>query len=552
MTLAMVTFASAADRKASTSDAPDIIFLNGDIYTQSAPGRAQAMAVREGRILAIGSNDDIRKLKRDHTKVVDLGGHFVMPGFNDAHLHLAAGGREMLQVDLIGVKSLAQMQQRIAAAAKTTPPGDWIIGGGWDHTLWPGEKLPTRQDIDAVTGDHPAVFTRVDSHIAVANTAALKATGMLAKIPDPPGGKIDRDQNGEATGIVRETARAELMAQAPRPSLSLRRHGIELALAEASRWGITSIQDYSEWEDFLVYEDLEQEGKLPIRISEWLTFNEPLDLLEKHRAQHSAEDAMLHTAMLKAFMDGSLGSRTAALLAPYSDDPGNSGIPQYDQVKLNRMAVERSAAGFQLGFHAIGDRAVQMALDAFAAAERDAREHDRWRDFRFRIEHDQVVAPDQFAQFRKLGVIASVQPCHLLTDMNWAMERIGPERAKTSYPWKEFLDNGVRLAFGTDFPVEPLNPFRGIYAAVTRANEAGTKEYFPEQKLTIQQALAAYTTGPAYAQFAEKDKGTLAPGMLADFVVLDRDLTKIAPPEILKTQVLRTVVGGKTVYEGGR
>jgi len=315
------------------------------------------------------------------------------------------------------------------------------------------------------------------------------------------------------------------------------------------RWGITSIQDNSDWEDFLVYEDLERESKLTLRVSEWIMFNQPLELLQKHRAQHPAEDAMLHTTMLKAFMDGSLGSRTAALFAPYSDDPGNSGIPQYDQATLNRMAVERSTAGFQLGFHAIGDRAAQMALDALAEVERDARQNDRLRDFRFRIEHDQVITPDQFAQYRKLGVIASVQPCHLLTDMNWVIERIGSERAKTSYPWKEFLDNGVRLAFGTDFPVEPLNPFRGVYAAVTRKNEAGTKEYFPEQKVTIEQALAAYTTGAAYAQFAEKEKGTLAAGMFADFVVLDRDLTRVAPPEILKTQVLRTVVGGKTVYE---
>jgi len=237
------------------------------------------------------------------------------------------------------------------------------------------------------------------------------------------------------------------------------------------------------------------------------------------------------------------------LLAPYSDDPGNSGLPQYEQDTLNRMAVERAAAGFQLGFHAIGDRAAQLALDAFAAAERNAKENNRTRDFRFRIEHDQVIAPGQVARYRELGVIASVQPSHLLTDMHWVVERIGPERSKTSYPWKTFLDNGVRLAFGTDYPVEPINPFRGIYSAVTRMNEAGTKSYFPEQKLTIEQALAAYTTGAAYAQVAEKEKGTLAPGMLADFVVLDRDLTKVAPPEMLKTRVLRTVVGGKSVYE---
>ncbi len=533
----------------SSKDAPDIIFVNGDIYTQAIPARAQAMAIRNGRIIAVGSNDDIRKLKQSHTEVVDLGGHFVMPGFNDAHVHLAAGGQEYLQVDLVGVKSLAEMQQRIAEHAKTTPPGDWIVGRGWDHTLWVGETLPTRQDIDKVTANHPALFVRVDGHIGVANTAALQAAGVLNKTPDPPGGKIDRDSQGVATGILRETVKDMMLAQVPRPSLAQRRKGIELALAEAARSGLTSIQDNSEWEDFLVYEDLEKEGKLTVRVSEWLMFNEPLPLLQEHRAQHPADDPMLHTAMLKGFMDGSLGSRTAALMAPYADDPGNSGIPQYEQSTLNRMAVERSAAGFQLGFHAIGDRAAQMALDAFAEAERNAHENHRERDFRFRIEHDQVIDPGQIAQYRKLGVIASVQPNHLLTDMNWVVERIGEQRAKKSYPWKDFLDQGVRIAFGTDYPVEPLTPFRGLYAAVTRKNEAGTKEFFPEQKLTIQQALAAYTTGSAYAQFAEKQKGTLAPGMLADFVVLDRDLTKVTPPEILKTQVLRTVVGGKTVYQ---
>ncbi len=540
---------SAGSVNSSDRQGPDLIFLNGDIYTQANPPRAQAIAVAKGRVIAVGSNDDIRKLKGSNTQVVDLGGHFVMPGFNDAHVHLAAGGMLLLEVDLIGVKSLAEMQQRIAEHVKTTPAGDWIIGRGWDHTIWPSDKLPTRQDIDPLTGDHPAIFVRVDGHIGVANTAALKAVGYFAKVPDPHGGKIDRDASGEPTGIVRETAKDLFCSQAPRPSLALRRRGIELALANAARWGITSIQDNSDWEDFLVYEELEQQGKLTARISEWLMFNEPLDVLEKHRAHHPAADPMLHTAMLKGFMDGSLGSRTAALLTPYSDDPGNTGLPQYEQATLNRMAVERAAADFQLGFHAIGDGAAQMALDAFAEVVRDAHQNHRERDFRFRIEHDQVIDPNQFEQYRKLGVIASVQPNHLLTDMHWAIERIGPERAKTSYPWKTFLDSGVRLAFGTDYPVEPITPFRGIYAAVTRKNEAGTQEYFPQQKLTIEQALAAYTTGAAYAQFAEKEKGTLAPGMLADFVVLDRDLTKVAPSEILQTQVLRTVVGGKTVYE---
>jgi predicted amidohydrolase YtcJ len=555
MVLSLVTlntYASPDLAKTSREGPPDTIFVNGDIYTQATPPRVQAMAVRDGRILAVGTNEDVRKLKGARTQLVDLGGHFVMPGFNDAHVHLEHAGLELLSVDLRGTQSLQEMQQRIAASAKTAVPGEWLVGGGWDQTLWTDGKLPTRQDIDSVSGGHPAVFSRVDGHIAIANTAGLKAGGVTPQTQAPEGGKIDHDANGEPTGILRETARGLVESKIPPPSRSRIRRAAELALADAARWGITSAQDNSSWEAFLVYEDLEREGKLTLRISEWLTFNDPLSLLETHRAHHPADDPMLHTAMLKGFMDGSLGSRTAALLAPYSDDPGNSGLPQYEQDKLNRMAIERTLAGFQIGFHAIGDRAVQMALDAFAEAERSAKENHQTRDFRFRIEHDQVVTSGQLTQYKTLGVVASVQPNHLLTDMHWVMERIGTERAKTSYPWKEFLDDGIPLAFGTDYPVEPITPFRGLYAAVTRQNEAGTSSYFPEQKLTIEQAIAAYTTGSAYAQFAEKGKGTLSPGMLADFVVLDRDLTNVAPPEILKTRVLRTVVGGTTVYESGK
>ncbi len=533
---------------------PDTIFVNGDIYTQATPARVQAIAVLDGRIVAVGTNDDISRLKGSHTQVIDLGGHFVMPGFNDAHCHLQSGGFEQMNINLVGAKSLAEMQQRIAARARTSAPGDWIIGDGWDHTLWPGQQLPTRQDIDGVTGGHPAIFVRVDGHIAVANSAALEAAGITAKTVPPQGGAIDHDAQGQPTGIIRESAQGLVFSKVPPPTTAQRRRAAELALADAARSGVTSAQDNSDWDQFLVYEELEREGKLTLRISEWLRFKDSVALLKEHRAHHPASDPMLHTTMLKGFMDGSLGSRTAALLAPYSDDPRNSGLPQYTQAELNPMAVERAAAGFQMGFHAIGDRAAQMALDAFAAAESNLQAKDLPggkdpQQLRLRIEHDQVIAPDQFAQFRKLSVIASVQPNHLLTDMNWAEERIGPVRAKTSYPWKEFLDNGVRIAFGTDYPVEPITPFRGVYAAVTRENEAGTKSYFPEQKLKIEQALAAYTTGSAYAEFMEKEKGTLAPGMLADFVVLDRNLTKVAPPEILKTKVLRTVVGGKTVYE---
>jgi predicted amidohydrolase YtcJ len=480
-----------------------------------------------------------------------------MPGFNDAHLHLANAGFEKLNVNLVGAKSLAEMQGRIAERAQAAPAGEWILGRGWDHTMWQGRKLPARQDLDAVTGEHPAYFVRVDGHIGIANSAALKAAGVTKDTEPPAGGSIDQDANGEPTGIVRESAQELITSKIPPPSAAQRRRGLELAFQDAVAHGITSVQDNSPWEDFLVMEDMEREGALPIRVSEWLNFRDPVETLRQHRAHHPNTDSMLHTGMLKGYMDGSLGSRTAALLSPYADDAHNTGLPQYKQDELNDMADKRVRAGFQLGFHAIGDAAAEMALQAFEFAERGIREDELKHpstsqssdDFRFRIEHDQVVTAEQVPRYAKLGVIASVQPNHLLTDMNWAEERIGAERAKHSYPWADYFKNKVILAFGTDYPVEPITPFRGMYAAVTRKNEAGTKTYFSEQKLTIDQVIAAYTTGAAYAEFDEKDKGSLQAGMLADFVVLDRDLTRVAPEEILKTTVLRTVVGGKTVYD---
>ncbi|HEY1526730.1 MAG TPA: amidohydrolase [Candidatus Angelobacter sp.] len=560
MVLTMASLSSAQQPQSSA----DVIFVNGDIYlgaphieirvSEGKPpvrprvpsnGRAQALAVASGNIIAAGTNEEIQKLKGPKTQVIDLGGHFVMPGFNDAHVHLGSGGFEKLNVDLVGSKSLDDMKQRIAARVKTAGPGEWIVGRGWDHTLWAEQKTPTQADIDSVTVDHPAIFNRVDGHIAIANSAALKVAGITAQSPDPHGGKIDRDEKGEPTGILRETAMGLVATKIPPPTMAQRRKAAELALEDAARSGITSAQDNSDWEDFLTYEQMEKEGKLTLRISEWLPFDAPAEQLLHMRQHHSQEDAMLHTGMLKGFMDGSLGSRTAAMLAPYNDDPKNSGIPRYEQDKLNAMAAERANDSFQIGFHAIGDRGARMALDAFAYAIQKSNK----KNLRFRIEHDQVVAPEDFKKYKDLGVIASVQPNHLLTDMNWAEAHIGAERAKHSYPWKEFEANRIPLAFGTDYPVEPITPFRGLYAAITRKNEAGTKEYYPEQKLTIGHAIYAYTIGAAYAEFAEEKKGQLTPGMLADFVVLDRDITKVPPPEILKTRVLRTVVGGKTVYE---
>lgn len=356
-------------RDAASSRKVEVVFVNGNVLTGAglASGTQQqvsALAIRDGVITAVGSDDEISKLRTPKTIVIDLHKAFVMPGFNDAHIHLASGGFEKLNVDLVGVSSLQEMKDRIAARVKTANPGECIRGRGWDHTKWQEQVLPTRDDLDAETGGHPATFTRVDGHIAVANSAALKIARINKDTRcDSEGGKIDRDANGDATGILREGAGDAVYSAIPKRSMAQRRKAIELALAEATRFGLTSVQDNSGWDDFLVYEELEREGKLTVRITEWLPFDAPLDELKKRRAHHDGNDPMLHTGMLKGFLDGSLDSRTAALLQPYSDDPGNSGLPQYDQTKLNGMTEERVAAGFQVGFHAIGDRGVEMALD---------------------------------------------------------------------------------------------------------------------------------------------------------------------------------------------
>jgi len=540
----------------------DVIFFHANVYTGvpantpfSSILREEAIAVKGDRILAVGKTLDIQKFKGPQTQMVDLGGRFTMPGFNDAHLHLDDAGQTKLSVDLTGVKSLDELRTKVANKVGTSRAGEWILGSGWDETLWPVKVTPTRWDLDEVSSGHPVFLVRIDGHIAVANTRALQLGSVTLASRDPQGGHIDRNQNGEVTGILRETAQDAVEGVVPKPTHQQRRQGLELALADLAEHGVTSAQDYSpNWESFQIYEELEKEGKLTARISEWLPFDDSMDELNRKRSSHSQSDLMLHTGLLKGFMDGSLGSHTAAMLEPYADDPKNSGIPRYDPVKLNDMTKERVLAGFQIGFHAIGDKGVQMALDAFVEAQKAAKEaHVKGAnggdEFRLRVEHAQVTTPAEIAQFKQLKVIASMQPNHLLPDMRWAQDRLGPKRAATSYAWLAFLNKSVGLAFGTDYPVEPVTPFRGIYAAVTRKSENGKQEYFPDQRLTIDQAMAAYTAGSAFAEFQEKEKGKLVAGMLADFVVLDRDLTASSPEKILQTKVLRTVVGGKTVYE---
>ena len=592
---------------------PDLIFFNGVIYTgvgmeTDKPETVQAIAIGGGKVLAVGTTEAVTKLAGPNTHLRDLdtasNSTFIFPGINDAHVHLGMAGRTKLNVDLTGVKSLAEMLAKIQTFAADAPAGQWLTGGNWDHTLWAAKILPTRQDLDKVTGDHPTFLSRIDGHIAIANTAALKAAGITGKTVPPQGGAIDLDSNGEPTGILRESAQGLIEKVIPPPSHDQRRRGDQLAIADALSHGVTSVQDFSDWEDFLVYEELEKEGNLNLRISEWLPFKSPILDLIRMRNHHDASDPMLHTGFLKGFMDGSLGSRTAALNAPYADDPANTGLPQYTQDQLDKMAIERAQFGFQLGFHAIGDKATAMALNAFTLAQqsqgqmlpenmpwfqpngcRPESQYQIWDEKfpcpkgtppskppanspsqcklkdgspcypnlaglppRNRIEHAQVVDPADIPRFKELGVIASMQPSHLLTDMNWAESRLGPQRAAYSYAWKAFLDAGVPLAFGTDYPVEPITPMRGLYAAVTRMNEAGTRTYFPENRITRGQALYAYTQGSAYAEFAEKRKGKLLPGYDADFILVDSDLYKVAAPAILHAVVEGTYVAGREVF----
>jgi predicted amidohydrolase YtcJ len=550
LSTALMTFERGQATEKHVSEPPHLVLVNGVIYTgDPARPRAEAIAIQGERIVAVGSNREIRALAGAKARVVDLHGRFAMPGFNDAHIHLANGGQARLQIDFEGVKSLAEFQQHIRARLNEYKPGEWITGRGWDHTLWPEQRFPTRRDLDAVSAVHPMIFWRVDGHVAVANSLALETAGIARETKNPGGGEIERDAAGESTGMLKENAIGLVQRRVPPLTSAQRRHGIELALAEAARFGVTSLQDNSSWADFLVYAELKKEGKLTARITEWLPFLERLDRIEQMRREGGTSDPWLKTGALKAIVDGSLGSRTAAMLAPYSDDPSTSGILRIDPEQLKRMAVDRDKAGFQLAFHAIGDRTNRVCLDGLAAA----RVANGPRDRRDRIEHAQVVAPEDLARFAELGVIASMQPSHETTDMRWAESRLGPERSKGAYAWNAMLKRGVHLAFGTDYPVESINPMRGLYACVTRELPEGGPPggWEPQEKISLDDCIHAYTAGSAYAEFEEGKKGQIAPGQWADIIVLSADLTKIPPRELFRTEVLQSYVGGRLMYQKG-
>lgn len=527
-------------------------YVHGRIYTNDPQQPwAEALAVTDGKISCVGNLDHVLLEcggGQEGAETVQLRGQFVMPGFNDAHVHLGGAAADILAVPLNGVASVEEMQKRVAEAVAQHKAGEWITGGGWDHTTWPDKRFPNRQQLDAVAPKNPVILTHVSGHVAVANSLALLHAEIDKYTPNPPGGEIEHDSFGEPTGMLKEYAAMSLVnVRIPDPAPEQRRRGIELVLENVAKNGVTSVQDFSDWEDFKVYRQLKEEGKLTVRITEWLPFLMPLNDLQNMRAQGGTTDPWVKTGALKAFTDGAMGSRTAAMLAPYSDDATTSGILTNDPEKLREMAIARDKAGFQLNFHAIGDRANRVALDVFEAVAKANGPRDR----RDRIEHAQLVAPEDFPRFASLKVIASMQPSHQTTDMRWAEERVGRERLKGAYAWATMLKNGVRLAFGTDYDVEPISPFRGLYACVTRERpEGGPKNgWEPQEKISLEDCIRAYTSGSAYAQFEEGRKGELKPGEYADFIILSNDLTKVSPSQYTKTAVIRTVVGGRIVYQ---
>ena len=539
--------AALVSAESAASPAADLVLRGGRVWAGKGRPAATAIAVKDGRVAALGSDADVQPLIGPGTRVVDLHGRLVVPGFNDAHVHFLSGGFGLLSVDLRDARDEQDFAARIGAHARTLPRGTWIQEGNWDHETWPSKALPTRALIDAVTPDHPVFVQRLDGHMALANSLALRLAGVTRESKDPDGGTIVRDAAGEPTGILKDNAEELVTRAIPEPSREMNLRAARAALKEAARVGVTTIQDNSSVDALRTYQDLRAAGELTARFYVWRYASSALEPLEKAGLRTGLGDEWIRLGALKILSDGSMGSGTAAFFDPYTDDPKTSGLLLYPVPELERLIREADAAGFQLAVHVIGDRANSLVLDAFekAAAANPARER------RFRIEHAQVVRKADLARYRRLGVIASIQPSHGIDDMRWAERRIGRERSRDAYNVRSFTEAGIPVAFGTDWFVEPLDPRLGLYAAVTRERPEGGPPggWFPEEKIALEDALDLYTRGSAYAEFAEKEKGTLDPGLLADLVVFAADLFRIPPREILTTPVDFTVAGGRVVFD---
>jgi predicted amidohydrolase YtcJ len=535
---------------AAAQPAADLVLFNGKVWTvNERQPRAEAVAVVGSRIVAVGANDEIRKWIGGSTQVLDVGGKLVLPGFNDAHVHFLNGGQSLATVQLRDARSQSEFQARIAAFTAKQPAGRWILGGNWDHENWRPAQLPTRQLIDEVTADHPVFVNRLDGHMALANSQALKLAGITRETPDPPGGTIVRDASGQPTGVLKDAAMGRVYHVIPPPTPEQMAEALRAAMHYAAENGVTSIQDMSAEPDVLrVYQDLLVRGELTVRISG----HQPLATWQRLAAVGVRADfggEKLHIGGLKGFADGSLGSTTALFFEPYLDAPNTSGLAADEMIPESKMLshiLDADRAGLQVAVHAIGDKANHMVLGMYQEAERKNGARDR----RFRIEHAQHLRMEDIPQFGKLHVIASMQPYHAIDDGRWAEKRIGPERARGSYAFRSLLDSGAILAFGSDWDVAPMVPLVGIYAAATRRTLDGKRPngWIPEQKITAAEAVRAYTMGSAYASFDEKIKGSIEPGKLADLVVLSADVLTIPPEEIENTRIEITVFDGKVIY----
>jgi len=537
--------------RAQSRLAADLIIRNANIWTvdKSHP-TAEAVAVLADRIVAVGSNDAVETWHGPHTRVIDASGKMLLPGFNDAHVHFVDGGLALDRAQLNDATSAAEFARRIGERARKTPKGEWVMGGDWDETKWSPAVMPSKELIDPLTPDAPVFVSRYDGHMALANSVTLRLAGITSKTPDPPGGVIVRDAQGNPTGALKDAAMDYVYKVAPPLSHDERLRAIQRALAHAASLGVTSVQHMNpEYADIAVYSELLERGELTTRV-----YAAPLitgvDDQVKIGIRHAFGGPFLRIGALKGYADGSLGSGTAYFLEPFNNQPNNRGLLSDEMHPVSLMQdrmMKADAAGLQLCTHAIGDQGISIILDLYTEVVKAHGERDR----RFRIEHAQHMAAKDFERFARLHVIASMQPYHAIDDGRWAEERIGHDRASRTYAFRTFLDHGVRLAFGTDWNVAPLNPMLGLYAATTRATLDGKNPngWFPEQKLTVAEAVEAYTLGSAYAEFQENDKGSITPGKLADMVLLSDDIFHIDPAKIRDVSVVATWVGGKMVWD---
>ncbi|HEX8720010.1 MAG TPA: amidohydrolase [Pyrinomonadaceae bacterium] len=533
----------------------DLVVVNANVRTMDAARpRAEAVAVHGNRIVAVGTSEEIRRMAGAGTRVVDAGGALVLPGFNDAHVHFLSGGFQLSSVDLRDAATPQEFAGRIRRFAEKLPEGRWVTGGDWDHERWPAVNgsapLPTKELIDSFTPDRPVFVNRLDGHMALANSFALKLAGVTRETKDPPGGLIVRDPaTGEPTGVLKDAAQSFVWKVFPEPSFEEKLEAARAATAHAAAHGVTSVQDMSAGNDVGVYQTLLERGELKTRIyavsplPDW-------ERLGRVGVRRAFGGDVLRIGGLKGFADGSLGSTTALFFEPYLDAPNTSGLPGDEMfpegAMLGRVAAA-DAAGLQVMIHAIGDRANDAILSIY---EQVAKKNGA-RDRRFRVEHAQHLRAQDIPRFGRDKVVASMQPYHCIDDGRWAEKRIGPARAKGTYAFRTLLDTGAVLAFGSDWSVAPLDPVLGIYAAATRRTLDGKNPggWVPEQKITVEEAARAYTVGSAYAEFAENVKGTITPGKLADLVILTEDIFRIDPAAIEKVKVRMTVMDGRVVYE---